>query len=251
MIALGLLVTALVVFYPLAIRWEESKGASTRQLTVGDSWNYKIVFPDSESYQLTESVRGIIDLNGTETYVILRDDPHHISTQYFWITLDWYEVRTFTPAIGNLLANSTITYSPPIEMFQVPFHVGDQWNVKSTVVTTIKLNNTTISSTALLLQVRTTSSLDEVSTPLGRFHAFKVIVMQNGTLSETLWFDTGLGQVVYGEFYNDYEKVTQSLIGYKLNPVATSATESICVPLVTESWVFQRNRDWEAFASYI
>ena len=110
--------------------------------------------------------------------------------------------------------------------------------MKSTVVTIIKLNNTTISSTALLLQVRTTSSLDEVSTPLGRFHAFKVIVMQNGTLSETLWFDTGLGQLVYGEFYNDHEKVTQSLVGIKLNPVATSATESVFVPLLRKRGCF-------------
>ena len=75
--------------------------------------------------------------------------------------------------------------------------------------------------------------------------------MQNGTLSETLWFDTGLGQVVYGEFYNDHEKVTQSLIGHKLNPVATSATGSIFSPLVAETWVFQPKRDWEAFANHI
>jgi hypothetical protein len=204
----------------------------TRRLTVGDSWSYKIVFPDSESYQLTESVRGIIDLNGTETYMILRDDPHHISTQYLWITFDWYEVRTFTPAIGNLFANSTVTYNPPIQLFHVPFHVGDQWNVKTTVLT--KLKNTTISSTAVLLQVRTTSLSDEVSTPLGEFHAFKVKVMQNGTLSEILWFDAGLGQVVYGEFYNDHEEVTQSLIGYKLNSVAASATEGVFVPLAAK-----------------
>ena len=250
-IALALLVTALVILYPLASMWHESKGAFTRRLVVGDSWNYKIVFPDSESYQLTESVKGIVDLNGTETYIILRDDPHHVSTQYLWITLDWHEVRTFTPAIGNLLANSSITYKPPVQLFQVPLHVGDQWNVKSTVLTITKLNNTTISSTALLLQVRTTSSLEEVSTPFGKFHAFKVIVVQNGTLSETLWFDTGLGQVVFGEFYNDHEKVTQSLIGYKLNPVDTSATESVFAPLATETWLFQHNRGWEAFANYI
>jgi hypothetical protein len=249
-IALGLLVTALVVFYPLAIRWQESKGTLTRRLAVGDSWNYNIVFPDSESYQLTESVRGIIDLNGTETYMILRDDPHHISTQYLWITFDWHEVKTFTPAIGNLIANSTTTYKPPVQLFQVPFHVGDQWNVKSTVLTITKLSNTTINSTALLLQFRTTSSLDDVSTPFGKFHAFKVIVMQNGTLSETLWFDTGLGQVVYGEFYNDHEKVTQSMIGYNLNPVATSATESAFVALVTDTWVF-RHGCGRAFANYI
>lgn len=231
--------------------WYESKGGLTRRLAVGDSWNYKIVFPDSESYQLTESVKGIIDLNGTETYMILRDDPHHISTQYLWITLDWHEVRTFRPAIGNLLANSTMTYKPPVQLFQIPFHVGDQWNVKSTVLTMTKLNNTTISLTALLLQVRTTSSLDTVSTPIGKFHAFKVLVMQNGTLSETLWFDTGLGQVVYGEFYNDHEKVTQILIGYNLSPVATSTTESVFVPLATEARLFQHNRGWKAFANYI
>jgi hypothetical protein len=244
-------VTALVVFYPLAIMWHESKGAVTRHLTVGDSWNYKIVFPDSESYQLTESVRGIIDLNGTETYMILRDDAHHISTQYLWITLDWHEVKAFTPAIGNLLANSTITYKPPVQLFQVPFHVGDQWNVNSTVLTITKLNNTTISSSALLLQVRTTSSLDEVSTPFGKFHAFKVIVMQNGTLSEILWFDTGLGQVVYGEFYNDHEKVTQSLIGYKLNLVVTSAAQNVFLPLAMETRLLRHDRGWEAFANHI
>jgi len=240
-----------VVFYPLATRCYELEGASTRRLSVGDSWNYKVVFPDSESYQLTESVRAIIDLNGTETYMILRDDPHHISTQYLWITIDWHEVRTFTPAIGNLLANSTITYKPPVQLFQVPFHVGDQWNVKSTMLTITRLNNATISSTALVLQVRTTSSQDDVLTPLGKFHAFKVNVMQNGTLLETLWFDTGLGQVVYGEIYNDHEKVTQSLMGYKLSPVATSTTESVIVALATETGPFQHNRGWEAFANYI
>ena len=127
-----------MVFCPLALSWYELKDALPRPLEVGDSWNYKIAFPDSESHQLTESVRGIIDLNGTEKSMILRDDAHHISTQYLWITLDWHELRTFTRAIGNLLANSTVTYNPPVQIFQVPFHVGDQWNVKTTMRTITK-----------------------------------------------------------------------------------------------------------------
>ena len=230
----------IAAFYPLAIIWNESRALLPRRLVVGDSWTYKVVFPDSKSYEMTESVREMIDLNGTEVYLLLRDDTQHLSTEYLWITLDWQEIKTFTPNIGNLLANSTTTYTPPVQLFQVPFRVGDQWTVKSAVRTITKVKSTTIDSTALLLELRTTSSREEVSTPLRQFHAFKVTVMKNGTLSEALWFDTELGQVVYGEFYNDHEKVTQTLISYELSANTTSAAANGFLPLAAETRLFSR-----------
>jgi len=250
-VALVLLVAILATLSPLAFMWNETRSTLPRRLAAGDSWNYKVVFPDSKSYQLTVSVRDLADLNGTEAYVILYDDSQHLSTQYLWITLDWHEVKTFRPTIGNLLANSTTIYTPPVQLFQVPLHIGDKWTVNSTLHTTTEVKNTTITSTELLLEVRTTTSIDDVSTPLGKFHAFKVTVTQNGTLSEVLWFDAGLGQVVYGEYYNNNEKVTQTLTSYKLSTNITSAAGHAFLPLTAETRLFQRYRGWEAFASYI
>lgn len=222
-----------------------------RHLEVGDRWTYKVAFPDSHSYQMTESVKGIIDVNGTEVYLLLRDDAQHISTQCLWITLDWHQIRTFTPNIGNLPANSTITYTPPVKLFQVPLRVGDHWTVKSTKRTITIVKKTTIDSNMSLLQVRTTTSLEYVLTPVGQFHAFKVTVTENGTLYEALWFSTGLGEVVYGEFYNDHEKVTQTLTGYELKSQSISAVENMLVPVGVETRLFQQSRSWKAFASYI
>lgn len=250
--ALVLLVSILIVaFYPFTLIWQEPRGLPPRHLEVGDRWIYKVAFPDSHSYQMTESVKGIIDVNGTKVYLLLRDDAQHISTQYLWITLDWHEIRTFTPNIGNLLANSTITYTPPVKLFQVPLRVGDHWTVKSTKRTITIVKNTTIDTNMLLLQARTTTSLEYVSTPVGQFHAFKVTVTENGTVTEVLWFSTGLGEVVYGEFYNDHEKVTQTLIGYQLNSRSMSADENMMVPLGVETRLYQQSRSWKAFASYI
>jgi hypothetical protein len=75
--------------------------------------------------------------------------------------------------------------------------------------------------------------------------------MKNGMLSEALWFDTELGQVVYGEFYNDHEKVTQTLINYELSTNTTSAAANAFLPLAAETPLFQQNRGWKTFASYI
>jgi len=55
-----------------------------------------------------------------------------------------------------------------------------------------------------------------------------------------LWFDTELGQVVYGEFYNDHEKVTQTLISYELSANTTSAAANGFLPLAAETRLFSR-----------
>jgi hypothetical protein len=191
---------------------------------VGDEWTYKVLFPDSKSYQLTEKVQQIFKSNGTRFYLIFRDDAHHISTQYIWITADWREIKTFKPQIGNLLVNSTDTYSPPAELFHIPFHVGDRWTVKSQVITTIE-SDTRSESTRLLQEERETESIEEVSTPAGRFRSFKVTVGTNGTMSESLWFDPSLGKVVYGEFYNGSEKVTETLVAFVLGNRTASGTQ--------------------------
>jgi hypothetical protein len=249
-ICLALLIAVFPIIYPLIIMYNRSTSALPHSLTEGDSWNYQIVFPDALGYQLSVSVRNIVDLNGIHAYVIMYDDAQHMSTQYFWITPDWCEVRTFKPRIGNLLANSTIIYSPPVQLYRLPFHIGDQWIVNSTLETITKLANTTITSTERLMEVRNTSSIEDVSTPFGQFRAFKVTVMQNGTISERLWFSTSVGQVVYGEYYNNHEKVTQTLTDYKLNTDTSGASYSFS-PLAVETLMFQQYRSWKTFANYI
>ncbi len=62
--------------------WKNPEAASPRHLEVGDSWTYKVVFPDSKSYQLTELVYATDNVNGTAAYVLFMDDARHISTQY-------------------------------------------------------------------------------------------------------------------------------------------------------------------------
>jgi hypothetical protein len=197
-----------------------------RRLEVGDRWDYKVLYPDSKSYEMTETVQSILPLNGSETYVILRDDAQHISTQYFWITTHWHEIKAFKPHIGNLMANSTVTYAPPIELFRLPFHSGDQWTVTCTAQTVTVIDNKTIDSTSFLEQVRETKHLEEVLTAIGQTQAFKVTVTMNGTLLESAWFSTNLGQVVYAEFYSRNEMVTQTLVGYSLAG-ATPSVEMI------------------------
>jgi hypothetical protein len=249
-VALAFLIVVLATIYPLTIMWNQSSSALPRRLAAGDSWNYQVIFPDAKGYQLTVSVRDVVNLNGTPAYVMMDDDAHHLSTQYAWITYDWHEVRSFKPAIGNLNANSTVIYSPPIQLYRLPFHIGDQWVVNSTLQTITKVANTTITSTKQLLEVRNTSSIEDISTPLGQFHAFKVTVTQKGTISERLWFSIAVGQVVYGEYYNNHEKVTQTLTGYKLTTDTAGAAYSF-LPLAVETLMFQQYRSWKTFANHI
>jgi hypothetical protein len=126
--------------------WTRTIDASPRRLMAGDRWTYKVLFPGSKSYQLTQSVQEVMDVNGTRAYLFLRDDAQHISTEYLWITVDWREIKTNTPYIGNIPANTTVTYTPPIDLFRFPLRVGERWTVNSTLRTTTILENTTVES---------------------------------------------------------------------------------------------------------
>jgi hypothetical protein len=192
-----------------------------------------VLYPDSKNYQITETVQSILQLNGADTYLILRDDQQHISTQYLWITADWHEIKTLKPQIGNLNANSTVSYTPPVELFRIPFRFGDRWSVTSTARMITIINGTKIGTEFFLNEMRETKLREQVSTAISQTQAFKVTVTANGTLTESLWFDTDLGQVVYAEYYNENEKVTQTLIGYSLpsktllNQVSQFETKSV------------------------
>lgn len=223
--SLGILASILVL-YPLATIWIGSRENSPIHLEIGDNWTYRVVFPDAKSYVFTETVKAKDNLNGTVTNVMFRDDAQHMSTQYFWITQDWFEVKTYRPSIGNLPANSTSIYSPGLELFHVPFHVGDKWKIESTVRTLTVVNNIGTESTTLLYQERQTVALEQISTPTGNYHGFKVAATENGELFEALWFSTAIGQVVYGEFHNGNEVVTQALVSYKLSAHTAAARNS-------------------------
>jgi len=195
-----------------------------RQLQVGDSWTYKVVFPDSKSYRLKEIVQSRTEINGTEAYVIYSDDDQHIYTNYMWLTPDWHELETYKPQIGNLEANSTATYNPPAELFHLPFHVGDQWTVKSTITTSTVLRNETIVDTSILQEKRQTMSFEKAHSTAGDYDSFKIVVLVSNLPYETLWFAVDLGQVVYAEFYNSIgEKVTQTLLDYRLTTTGQSS----------------------------
>jgi hypothetical protein len=188
-----------------------------RHFVVGDKWAYTVVFPDSKSYEFTETVLDLTQVNSTYVYTLFRDDAQHIMTQYLWITYDWIQVKLFPPHIGNLLANSTVIYNPPLLLLRIPIQIGDSWSINSKPQTTFEFDNKTITKTELLREERTITSLDQLTTPAGRFNPFKLAVKQNGEISEVLWFDARLGQVVYGEYYSNNEKVTQTIIGYTLS----------------------------------
>jgi hypothetical protein len=194
-----------------------------RPLRVGDEWTYKVTYPDGESYSLTESVEKLANLGGTGTYLILRDDPQHISTEYLWITTDWLETKTFQPHIGNLDANTTVTYRPGIELISIPLQVGTKWLVNSSITILTELHSSTTFSVGRLMQEREVKEVDTISTPAGTFHAFLVTVTMNQTEFETLLFDTALGQVVKAEYHNNQEVVTQTLLAYSEAARSSSA----------------------------
>lgn len=214
-----------------------------RHLEVGDSWTYAVIFPDGESYELTESVKNITELNGTLSYLFFRDDAQHVSTEYIWITHDWFEIKTYQPHIGNLLANSTVTYSPPVELYRVPLRMGEKWAVNSSVTTSTHLKNSQVRSVVRLIEERRVETNDQISISAGSFHAFKITAEVNGTLTEATWFDTSLGQIVRGEYYNGKEEVTQTLVAYSENN-PTMSTNSF------DLYAFV-NLAWKHFASYI
>jgi hypothetical protein len=210
-----ILVLASSVYSLLA--WRNTVGLMPRQLNVGDEWTYKVVFPDAKSYQFTEEVVKITEYNGTRAYVFFRDDSQHISTQYMWVTVDWREVRVFEPHIGNTLTNVTQTYNPPLQIFRAPLRVGEHWDVESTLYTTYEFGDTKLTSSQLILQSRRTDAIEELSVPAGAFSGVRVAVLDGNKVPlETLWFDPGLGQVVYAEYYNGPEKVSQTLVSYAL-----------------------------------
>jgi hypothetical protein len=212
-----IVILALVSSVYSLLSWRNTVGLMPRQLNVSDEWTYKVLFPDAKSYQFSEKVTNITEYNGTKAYVFFRDDPQHISTQYMWVTVDWREARVFKPHIGNTLTNATETYNPPLQIFRAPLRVGEQWNIESTLYTMYEFGDTKLTSSQLILQSRRTDAVEELSVPAGTFSSFKVAVLdRNKVPLETLWFDPDLGQVVYAEYYNGPEKVSQTLVSYAL-----------------------------------
>ena len=205
-----------------------------RHLQVGDRWVYNIVFPDSKGYTLTETVREQLVENGTETYVVLDDDPQHISTSYMWITSGWYEIKTSKPSIGNLVASSVTLYVPPIQLIHIPLRIGDEWEAICNATTTTYSGNKTIVSTLVIRQVRQTISLENVQTPAGNFQTFKINVLSKNSPFETLWFSSNLGQVVYAKFYNPIgEAAIETLTGFALNDSASNSNSAEQAPVVS------------------
>jgi hypothetical protein len=226
-IVLSMLIAAIIVTTLVAALFLPPRIQSNpMQLELGDTWTYKVTFPDSKSYITTETVQDISELNGTEVYVLLRDDKEHISTEYLWISRNWFQLKSFIPHIGNLGANIATTYTPPFALFRIPFHVGDQWNVNSTLVTVTTINSERIYQIGVLNETRATESVDSISTPAGKFETFRVVVYANHTLSEVLWFSASLGQIVRGYYYNNNETVTQDLVGYGYAPRSSTAGDS-------------------------
>lgn len=194
-----------------------------RRLQVGDHWVYNVVFPDSHGYTLSETVHEKLVDNGTETYVVFDDDPQHISTSYTWITSDWHEIKTSKPNIGNLGANSTTTYVPPLQLIHVPLRIGDEWEADSNATTLTHSGNRTLVSTLEIRQTRQTVSSERVQTPVGNLQTFKISVLSQNSPFETLWFSSDLGQIVYAKFYNPIrEAVTETLTAYVLNDLASN-----------------------------
>ena len=189
--------------------------AYPRPLEAGDTWSYKVVFPDSHEYVLTESVQSKLS---NDTYLILRDDNQHLSTGYLWLTSSWYETRESQLHIGNLEASSYTTYNPPIELIRIPLHVGDEWEVSSNLTTRTVIGNQTQINVSIFRESRETISEELIHTPAGSFQSFKINVFTGGSLFETLWFSAELGRIVYAKFYNPLgEAVTETLIGYNLS----------------------------------
>jgi predicted GNAT superfamily acetyltransferase len=200
-----------------------SGSAHPRPLQVGDRWFYNVVFPDSKGYRLTETVQAELRINGTEVFVFFNDDDQHISTNYLWLTMDWHEIRTSRPSIGNLNASSITIFQPPIELVHTPLHVGDKWEVNSTSTTMIATNGGTQVSVSEIRETRQTVSQELARTPVGNIQAFKITVTSSNSSYETLWFSSKLGQIVYAEYYNSLgEAVTQTLTGYDLNETGSN-----------------------------
>ena len=196
------------------LNWLHEQG-NPRRLEVGDTWSYVVVFPDSHQYTQTDIVQADLP-NGT--YLIFRDDSQHISTGYLWLTYSWHETRESRVRIGNLMANSTSTYDPPIELIRIPLRVGDEWNVDSNLTIRTSIRNQTQIDVSVIHQMRETVSEELIHTPIGNFQSFVINVTTGRSLYETLWFSVELGQVVYAKFYNSLgESVTESLVGYHLS----------------------------------
>ena len=96
-LAVVVIVAILSVGIPLLYNFHEA--AYPRQLEVGDTWNYAVVFPDSHEYMLTETVQTRLP---NDTYLILRDDAQHLSTGYVWLTSSWYEIGESTVVFNCL-----------------------------------------------------------------------------------------------------------------------------------------------------
>jgi hypothetical protein len=210
-----------------------SGAAYPRPLQVGDRWFYKVVFPDSKGYILTETVQEKLRINGTETYVIFSDDDLHISTNYLWLTGDWHEVKSSRPNIGNLNASSVMIYEPPIELVHIPLHVGERWEVNSTTTTLTLVNDRTQVEVSEVRETRQIVSEEMIRTPIKSFQAFRISVVSGNSPFETLWFSSSLGQVVYAEYYNPLgEAVTQTLTGYTVNDTTSKWSSTYVSPLV-------------------
>jgi len=219
-LAIVLLVLVVSVLFSLNLF---SGPVYARPLQVGDRWFYRVVFPDSTSYNLTETVQKRLKINGTDTFEILRDDNQHISTSYLWITPDWHEIEVRRPSIGNLGASSEAIYAPPIEIIHIPLHLGDKWENNSTLTTLTLINNSTQVNVTVVRETRQIVSKEVIRTPFGNLETYRINVESANTLYEDLWFSVTLGQIVYAEYYNPLgEAVTETLTSYVLSAASTN-----------------------------
>ena len=241
LLIVGIALLVLVGFVSFSLN-QFSGPVYPRSLQVGDRWFYKVVFPDSTSYNLTETVQKRLQINDTDTFEILRDDNQHISTSYLFITPDWHEIEVNRPSIGNLGASSEAIYAPPIEIVRIPLHVGDRWENNSTLTTLTLISNSTQVNVSLVRELRQVVSKEVVRTTVGSLETYRISVEFANALFEKLWFSAALGQIVYAEYYNPLgEAVTVTLTSYVLSGASTNLTSTYISAPVLKTYTLVGN----------
>ncbi|HEC81466.1 MAG TPA: carboxypeptidase regulatory-like domain-containing protein, partial [Thermoplasmatales archaeon] len=221
----------------------------------GDSWTYEgTVWGEGTNWSIDATIQDLKNLvtgivtvteNGEEyecyqveitgtikgnfTWDILSGEIDGVieGTSYYRIS-DLAQVKTHIHSYGEVDMplpldyeyNSTNTFNPPLENFDFPIKVGEQWEISSQVTTESHfylegLYDETSSNTSWVNKTLECTKKQTVKTPAGSFNSF-LITNPNDEADDSLFYSPKAGNIVKGEvYYSDENNSFEAHINLK------------------------------------
>jgi len=162
-------------------------------LYVGDQWIYREI-SEGIAYTVTQRVVGEELIQGKQCYIIERtyDPPQSgISKETFWVekaTLDAIRMQYSVEVSGVTLTCSIVAESEYSGDQRWPRKVANEWTEIATVTRTYEALGDTDTETFSLTLHYKVEKIEEVTVGAGTFRCFKIVISQDGVVTDTYWY---------------------------------------------------------------